>query len=410
MKIERVLVVDDDPLTRDFITECLEMRELTVYTASCGKDALAILKEQSIDLLVTDMHMPHMSGLELIEKMRKVSPATLAIVITAYGSIDNAVDAMRLGAFNYILKPFTADTVSAFLEKADEHFSLVQENIYLKESLYPNSSKEERALIGESAVMKEIIATCKKVAESNASVFIHGESGTGKEVIAQLIHSFSPRADNPFIKVNCAAIAETLIESEFFGHEKGAFTGANAKRAGRFELASGGTLLLDEISEIPPGLQAKLLRVTQEMEFERVGGTKPIKVDVRLISTSNREVRELLEQKIMREDLFYRLNVIPIYLPPLRERREDIIPLAKHFLKLYCAENHKAQKTLSKEAGQKLLSYDWPGNIRELGNIIERAVVTMEDEEKTVKPENIYLDTLGHRSKKKASKDLASRA
>ncbi|MCB1149552.1 MAG: sigma-54-dependent Fis family transcriptional regulator, partial [Chlamydiia bacterium] len=266
--MERVLVVDDDPLTRDFITESLEMRELTVYTASCGKDALAILKEQSIDLLVTDMHMPHMSGLELIEKMRKVSPATLVIVITAYGSIDNAVDAMRLGAFNYILKPFTADTVSAFLEKADEHFSLVQENIYLKESLYPNSSKEERALIGESAVMKEIIATCKKVAESNASVFIHGESGTGKEVIAQLIHSFSPRADNPFIKVNCAAIAETLIESEFFGHEKGAFTGANAKRAGRFELASGGTLLLDEISEIPPALQAKLLRVTQEMEFE----------------------------------------------------------------------------------------------------------------------------------------------
>ncbi len=226
---------------------------------------------------------------------------------------------------------------------------------------------------------------------SNASVFIHGESGTGKEVIAHAIHNHSHRAGNPFIKVNCAAIPETLIESEFFGHEKGAFTGASARRLGRFELANTGSLLLDEISEIPHSLQAKLLRVTQEKEFERVGGTHPIKVDVRLISTSNRDIRELIGKKFMREDLFYRLNVVPIYIPPLRERKEDIIPLSEHFVKQLCRENNRKSKQLTNDAKKLLLDYSWPGNVRELQNVIERAIVTMNPESVKIEATDIYI-------------------
>lgn len=385
MKVGHVLVIDDDILIADFIAETLKQKGITVFLAKSGAQGLEILKEEPVDLILTDMKMPKMSGLEFIKKCKESHPHLPIIVITGYGTIDNAVEAMRLGCYNYLLKPFTPDTLDALVDKASEYVGLIAENRYLREK------QQNEKVIGESALFKGLLQTVSRIAESNASVFIHGESGTGKEVIASLIHSESNRAAKPFIKVNCAAIPDTLIESEFFGHEKGAFTGAASQRKGRFELAHGGSLLLDEISEIPPSLQAKLLRITQEQEFERIGGAKPIHVDVRLISTSNRNIKEMLAQKVLREDLFYRLNVIPIYVPPLRERRDDIIPLSEYFLKTFCEENHKKLKTLSPSAKEKLLAYDWPGNVRELANIMERAVVIMDDKIQ-ITPDQIYLD------------------
>jgi two-component system response regulator AtoC len=308
---------------------------------------------------------------------------------------------MRHGAFNYLLKPFSPDTIEAVIEKAREHLGLVEENTYLRQQLSTN--RPGLKIIAESASMQKVLQDAKSVASSNANVFIHGESGTGKEVVAQVIHNSSPRSNRPFIKVNCAAVPETLIESEFFGHEKGAFTGATARRLGRFELANGGTLLLDEITETPLPLQAKLLRVTQEMEFERVGGSRPIKVDVRLISTSNREMKEAIAEKRIREDLYYRLNVVPIFIPPLRDRKEDIIPLAEYFLEKTAAENHREKKQLSPEAKKKLLAYNWPGNVRELANVIERAVVL--DSGKQVSPAHLFIDNFASMDKEVSTDD-----
>jgi len=389
MKIEKVVIVDDDDVMRDFLKETVEQAGMETIAVSSGQKALEIVKKQTVDLIFTDMQMPRMSGLELIKKVKEVSPKTLIVVITAYGSIDNAVEAMRAGAFHYLLKPFTPDALEIILDKANEQYTLMGENTFLKETIAESSSD----VVGTSPAIREILETVDRVAESNASVFIHGESGTGKEVIAHAIHQKSARAGQPFIKVNCAAIPETLIESEFFGHEKGAFTGAATRRLGRFELANHGSLLLDEISEVPPSLQAKLLRVTQEKEFERVGGSKPIKVDVRLISTSNRDIEEMIAHRILREDLFYRLNVIPIYIPPLRERKEDIRPLCEHFVKSLCTVNNRKGKILSKEALDKLMSYSWPGNVRELQNIIERAIVSMDPQDLEIKANDIYIST-----------------
>lgn len=275
--------------------------------------------------------------------------------------------------------------------EAKEQIGVIEENNYLHQQVF-SGKRGPHNIIGESPVMKKILADAHQVAKSHASVFITGESGTGKEVIAHAIHYSSPRAHCPFIRVNCAAIPEALIESEFFGHEKGAFTGANARRLGRFELAHGGSLLLDEVTEIPLSLQAKLLRVLQEQEFERVGGTRPVKVDVRVISTSNRDIKEVVSSKLLREDLYYRLNVVPIYIPPLRERPEDIIPLANCFLKQMCQENNSRQKELSKETEKKLLAYSWPGNVRELANILERAVVMDSSNETDVL--DLHLDNI----------------
>lgn len=388
MSIEKVLVVDDEMLVRNFLAETLRRKNLDAYTAENGQKALQLIKENNFDMVITDMKMPDLTGIDLLLKIKENSPHTLVVVITAYGSIENAVEAMRLGAFNYLIKPFSPDTIEAVLEKAKEHLSLVHENFYLKQQI--SSHAESMEVIGESPAMKKIMEDVKQAAKSNASIFIIGESGTGKEVIAQAIHSHSLRASHPFIKVNCAAIPETLIESEFFGHEKGAFTGANAKRLGRFELANKGTLLLDEVTEIPIMLQAKLLRAIQEQEFERIGGTKPVKVDVRIISTSNRNISDAITNKVFREDLYYRLNVVPILLPPLRERREDIIPLALHFLEKFSGRNQREKIKLSNEAQQKLLSYSWPGNVRELANIIERAVVM--DNTQIISPEHLILN------------------
>lgn len=390
MTIEKILIVDDEILVRNFLAETLRRKNFDVATAENGTKAINLLKEASFDLVITDMKMPDLTGIDVLKKAKELSPSTVVVIITAFGSIENAVEAMRLGAFNYLIKPFSPDSIEAVIEKAKEHLALVEENQYLRQQLSTGGGKSGTKVICESPAMKAILAQVAQVAKSNASVFIHGESGTGKEVIAHAIHAASARANKPFIKVNCAAVPETLIESEFFGHEKGAFTGANARRPGRFELANGGTLLLDEITETPSGLQAKLLRVTQEQEFERVGGTKPIKVDVRLISTSNRNMKEAIAEKMIREDLYYRLDVVPIVIPPLRDRKEDIIPLADYFLEKSALENHREKKKLTAEAKKKLLAYPWPGNVRELSNVIERAVVM--DNAPQVGPEHLYIE------------------
>jgi two-component system response regulator AtoC len=375
MTIEKILIVDDEKLVRDFLLETLRRKNYDVLAVDSGQKAFQALREQQYDLVITDMKMPDHSGLDVLKKAKEFSPSTVVVIITAYGSIENAVEAMKMGAFNYLIKPFTPDTIEAVLEKAQEHLSLVEENAYLRQQASTGSTRGALTVIGESPSMRAILRDIDRIAKSNANVLITGESGTGKEVVAHLIHHKSLRANHPFIKVNCAAIPETLIESEFFGHEKGAFTGATSLHRGRFELANGGSLLLDEITEVPLGLQAKLLRVIQEQEFERVGGVKPIRVDVRIISTSNRSMQEAFEKNKLREDLYYRLNVMPIYLPPLRERKEDILPLADFLLLKLCQDNHKGSVSLSKEARERLLSYNWPGNVRELANILERAVV-----------------------------------
>lgn len=389
MTIEKILIVDDEPLIRNLLAEIFQKKNLSALTAKNGQEALALMKEQPFDLIITDMKMPDLTGIDLLHKIKELSPTSLVIVITAYGSVENAVEAMRLGAFHYLIKPFSPDTLEAVLEKAQEHAALIHENQYLRQQV--SEAQGMPVVVAESSAMKKIMDEILRVAPSHASVFISGESGTGKEVIAQAIHYHSQRNSKPFIKVNCAAVPETLIESEFFGHEKGAFTGANAKRLGRFELAHQGTLLLDEITEIPLLLQAKLLRAIQEQEFERIGGTKPVKVDVRLVSTSNRNIQEAIVQKTLREDLYYRLNVIPIHIPPLRERKEDILPLADSFLKKFSLQNKKEPKQLSASAEKKLLAYDWPGNVRELANIIERAVVM--DDSKKISAEHLFIES-----------------
>jgi two-component system, NtrC family, response regulator AtoC len=369
MSIEKILVVDDEVLMRNFLLEALKRKGIEAVAAESGEKALKLLQEQSFDMVITDMKMPGISGMEVLRKVKELSPHTLVMVITAFGTIENAVEAMKAGAFHYLIKPFSLESLTANIEKARQHVALVEENRYLRQQV--SESKYTHKVIAESPLMQQILKEVEQVAKSNANVFINGETGTGKEVIAHLIHYNSPRSNQPFIKVNCAAVPETLVESEFFGHEKGAFTGAANKRLGRFELANGGSLLLDEITEIPLPLQAKLLRVTQEQEFERIGGTKPIKVDVRLISTSNRNMKEALTNKVIREDLYYRLNVVPIQLPSLRDRTEDIIPLAEYFIERTCSENHLDKRVLTAEAKKKLLHYAWPGNIRELSNVRE---------------------------------------
>lgn len=376
MAIEKILIVDDDLLVRNFLIETLRRRKIEAIAVENGKKALQTLAESSFDMVIADLRLPDdITGVDILKKAKELSPNTIVVIITAFGTIENTVEVMRLGAFNYLMKPFSAEAIETVIEKAEEHLSLVEENSYLRQQVYTGGSRVPSKIIGESSVMKQILSDVKQIASSNANVFITGESGTGKEVIANAIHYQSSRSKNAYIKVNCAAIPETLVESEFFGHEKGAFTGANAKRIGRFELAHKGSLLLDEVTEIPLSLQPKLLRVTQEQEFERVGGNKSIRVDVRLISTSNRDIKEALANKVLREDLYYRLNVVPIHLPPLRERVEDIIPLAEYFLDKMCTDNGRARKCLTESAKKKLLAYAWPGNIRELANIIERAVV-----------------------------------
>ncbi len=387
MSRRKILIADDEPLIRHFLKEILTRKNYDVTTAKDGNIAISLLEKDNFDLIITDMKMPHKDGMEVLQyvKNTKKTP-TVVIIMTAFASVENAVEAMKHGAFNYLIKPFSPETIETIIEKADEHLSLIKENEF-----FLNEMKSSYPIIAKSFQIKKILENVKNIAKSNASVFISGESGTGKEVIAQAIHSNSLRSHKPFVKVNCAAIPESLIESEFFGYEKGAFTGAEIRKEGRFEIAHKGTILLDEITEIPILLQPKLLRAIQEQEFERVGGIKSIKTDVRIISTTNRKIKDVIDKNYFREDLFYRLNVIPIHLPPLRERKDDIIPLAEHFLNHFCIENHKKKKQLSFKAKNKLLNYFWPGNVRELCNIIERTVVM--DKEEIVEDYHIHLDT-----------------
>ncbi len=387
MNIDKILVVDDESIMRNFLIEALKRKGFDVIGLESGEKALHYLREHEVDIVITDMKMSGISGMELLSFVKINSPSTQVIVITAFGTIENAVEAMKAGAFYYLLKPFAIETLLATLEKANQHRALLVENNYLRQEI--KASRYTANVIAESPQMKQIFKDCERIAKTNASVFITGETGTGKEVIAHYIHYHSTRANCPFIRVNCAAIPSTLVESEFFGHEKGAFTGASNKRVGRFELADRGTLLLDEVTEVPESLQASLLRVTQELEFERVGGTKPIKVDVRLISTSNRNIQEAVLNRVLREDLFYRLNVVPIYIPPLRERKEDILPLAEAFVTQKCKDNHWERKDLSEDAKKILTSYNWPGNVRELANIIERALVM--ESGKVIRSESLNL-------------------
>ena len=373
MTVEKVLIVDDEPMMLKYLSEALSRQGIEVTVAESGEAALQIMVKQNFDMVITDLKLGGMTGMEVLKKIKEVSPTILVMIMTAFGTIENAVEAMKQGAFHYLIKPFSIESLMANIEKASQHLMLIAENSYLKSEIA--GKKTSTSVVAESPFMKKLMQDIDKIAKSSASVMITGETGSGKEVIAQLIHAKSLRCKAPFIKVNCASLSENLIESEFFGHEKGAYTGAFNKRIGRFELANLGTLLLDEITEIPVHIQASLLRVIQEKEFERVGGTKTISIDVRLISTSNRNLQVAIEEKIFREDLYYRLNVIPIHLEPLRDRKEDIIPLAELFMQQYCIESHQKKKTMSTKVKNKLLSYNWPGNVRELANVIERAVI-----------------------------------
>jgi DNA-binding NtrC family response regulator len=338
-----------------------------------------------IDLLVSDLIMPDMTGVELLRCVKELQPHCAAIMITAFGTIKTAVEAMKLGAYNYITKPFELDEVRAQVKQALAHQALQEENAQLKQQLKTNYRFEN--IIGSSGKMQELFKVIERAADSRATVLIRGESGSGKELVARALHYNSSRAFKPFIAVSCAALPETLLESELFGHEKNAFTGAVAQKPGRFELANHGTLFLDEIAEIPPSLQVKLLRVLQEKEFERIGGTKSIKVDVRLVAATNKDLEAAVAAREFREDLYYRLQVIQVFVPPLRERREDIPALVEHFIAKYNQENDRQVKAISPEALELLMRYPFPGNVRELENAIERAVVLAEKEATIITPD-----------------------
>lgn len=369
----QILVIDDEALMRDFLEETLIRAGYGVVTASDGSTGLAEIRNNAYDLIITDMKMPGMDGLTLLKETKKTQPDMVVIIMTAYASVETAVQTLKAGAADYIMKPFTPEEIEHVVKKALYERRLVNENRYLRSEIEQEFNFQE--MIGTSAAMVAIYDQIKKISQSKASVLIRGESGTGKELIARAIHYSSPRNEKPFIKINCAALAPTLLESELFGHEKGSFTHAINRKIGRFELADEGTLLLDEIGEMDPGLQSKLLRVIQEKEFERVGGTRPIKVDTRIISTTNRDLENAIEDDRFREDLYFRLNVIPIKIPPLRERKEDIPALAQHFLKKYNVENSKQVQTIDPDAMMLLMGHGWPGNVRELENCLERAVV-----------------------------------
>lgn len=377
MNRERILVVEDDRDVSRLLEEIL-LNDYEVAATEKGAEALRILQEESFSLMIVDLRLPDIDGMEVIRQAKKIRPSTASLILTGYGTIEGAVEAMKLGVYNYLTKPFSRDQLLFNVKKAIEHHHLIKENEGLREAIRESYSFEN--IIGKSQSMLEVFETIRKVADTDATVLITGESGTGKELIAKAIHYNSSRRRFPFIPLNCGAIPHDLLESELFGHEKGAFTGAVSTRQGRFERADRGTIFLDEIGELPLHLQVKLLRVLQEKEFERVGGNRTIKVDVRIIAATNRNLEEAIENKTFREDLYYRLNVIPIYVPPLRERKGDIPLLVNHFLKKLSKTKRKNIIGVSKEAMEMLMNYNWPGNIRELENIIERTVILKEDE------------------------------
>lgn len=367
----RILVVDDETNARQALAALLEDEGFEVRSAPDGFKALGIVKEWDFDILLTDWRMPLIDGISLMLKSRELRPDLACIVMTAFGSVENAVEAMKGGADDYLTKPLNFDAVLLVLNRAMDRVKMRKE----LEALRQDRSRPTRYIIGNSPATQDVLTLADQVATSRATVLITGESGTGKELVARFIHEQSSRKDKPFVRLHCAALAESLLESELFGHEKGAFTGAATRREGRFEEANLGTLFLDEIGEISPMTQVKLLRFLQQREFERVGGNKTISVDVRIIAATNRDLEKAVQEGRFREDLYYRLNVINIHTPPLRLRRSDIPLLARHFVTRFATENQKPILEIRSDALNLLTSYDWPGNVRELENIIERAVV-----------------------------------
>jgi len=373
--METILIVDDEKNYPRILSAVLEEEGFETFCANSGYEALEILKNIDVDLVLTDMKMPKMDGIELLEKIKDKDKNIPVIMMTAHGTVDKAVEAMQKGAYSYILKPFDNNRLIIFVNKAIGMYRMVKENRQLRNAV--ESKYSFGNIIGKSKVMQDVFETIRKVAPATTTVLIEGESGTGKELVAKSIHFNSPRRDKPFIAVNCSALAETLLESELFGHEKGAFTGAAARRKGRFELADSGSLFLDEIGELSQNLQVKLLRVLQERVFERVGGVKPISVDIRIIAATNKRLKDEIIQGRFREDLYYRLNVVHIVLPLLRNRQEDIRLLADHFIQKYGAEDKSDTPVtgLDPEVERFFFDYSWPGNVRELENVIERAMV-----------------------------------
>jgi DNA-binding NtrC family response regulator len=402
MKNNNILIIDDEINQLDILSGYLKKRGYKIFTAQSGSEGIQIFRNNLIDIILSDYKMPDKTGIEVLGEIKKINPEVSFIMITAHGTVENAVKAMRLGAFDYISKPIDLDELEFVLERVIENLNLKSENQLLKNLL--QEENKITSVIHNSAKMQEVISLASRVADSKASVLITGESGTGKEVLAKAIHLISGRKDNPFVAVNIHAFSENLLESELFGHEKGSFTGADKMHRGRFELADRGTIFLDEIGDIPLSTQIKLLRVLQEHQFERVGGAEIINVDVRIIAATNQNLEIKIKDGSFREDLYYRLNVVNIFIPPLRARREDIIPLIENFITKYCEENGKEKMEISKETADVLLKYNYPGNVRELENIIERAVVLSRSN--TITIQDLPLNVKELRNEKEITNDI----
>ncbi|MBI2952535.1 sigma-54-dependent Fis family transcriptional regulator [bacterium] len=385
----RILIVDDDIEVREMLTARLRAEGFEAVAASDGAEGLRRIRQEDFDLVLLDLQMPEMDGMAVLRRLQEERLDATVVVMTAYGSVERAVEAMKAGAFDFIPKPLSAERLRVVVEKAAERQQLRRENAYFREE----AADALPTPIGDSPKMQEVLKVARRAAQSTATVLLLGESGTGKEVLARAIHGWSPRRERPFVAVNCVALSEHLLESELFGHEKGAFTGAHGQRKGRFEVARGGTILLDEVGAMKPDLQVKLLRVLQEGEFERVGGSQAIQTDVRVIAATNRDLERAMAEGSFLKDLYFRLNVVSVSLPPLRERREDIPALARFFLQKYAHEAKRGVTGISEEAMACLSAYSWPGNVRELENAVERAVVLGAGEE--VGPEDLPDQVVG---------------
>lgn len=382
-----ILVIDDKDSMREMVSQTLAEEGYTVESAANGPEGIEKARETDFDLVITDMRMPDMDGLDVVSNIKKINNDTAVIVMTAYGTIETAVSAMKKGAYDFLTKPFDTDHMLVLVDKALQSQRIVAENEVLREELGYTAGMEQ--IIGRNEKIVDVIKLVKKVSGSDTSVLLQGESGTGKELFARAIHNISPRAKKPFIAINCAAIPRELLENELFGSERGAFTGSVARKIGKFEIANEGTIFLDEIGDMDIALQAKLLRVLQERTIERLGGTRSTRVDTRVIAASNADLKELIGQKRFREDLYYRLSVFPITIPPLRERRDDIPALTDHFVQKYCQEMNKPQMSVAKDTLNIMERYHWPGNVRELENTIERAIILCEG--KKIKPEHMAI-------------------
>ncbi|WP_242352508.1 MULTISPECIES: sigma-54-dependent transcriptional regulator [Anaeromyxobacter] len=369
----RILVVDDEEIVRESLGGWLEKDGYTVGTMPEGRSAIEALKRERWSIMIVDLKMPGMDGLQVLEEAKKLQPDVAVVIMTAYATVDTAVSAMKMGAYDYLVKPFDPEELSLMMQKIVSQQSLVRENAVLRQAL--RQEYRFRDLLSKSPAMQSVFELARTAARSNSTILVLGESGSGKEVLARAIHAESPRTEGPFVAVSCAALTESLLESELFGHEKGAFTGAISRRKGKFEAAHGGTLFLDEVGDIGPKLQLDLLRVLEERRFHRVGGNEPIEVDVRIVAATNRDLRRAAREGKFREDLFYRLNVIPILIPPLRERREDIPLLVENFVERLSVEMKRRIEGLTPEAMSALMAHDWPGNVRELRNVLERGAV-----------------------------------